>query len=156
MADIKSNYIDGNTPLDTVPALWLNTAALKINQLPTSGIATGITLAYSAMQAADLATAQLEGPINTQSANYTLVVADADGPVHFTKGTAGTVTIPSGVFSVGQGNRIVQAGAGQLTIVQGAGTTLNTADTLLTRKQWSSVYWHCYAANTFLLIGDMQ
>jgi len=88
--------------------------------------------------------------------NYTLVLGDRDKILLLSNGTtAGTVTIPSGVFSVGSVLTIVQTNTGQLTITA-SGTTLNSAENKLKLNgQYASCQLICTAANTFLVIGNL-
>jgi hypothetical protein len=90
------------------------------------------------------------------SNNYTLVVGDAAKIVLASNGsTAGTVTIPSGIFSVGQVLTIVQTGSGQLTLTA-SGTTINSqGGKLKLNGQYASCQLICTASNTFLAIGNL-
>lgn len=86
--------------------------------------------------------AQASAYVNTQTDSYTLVLADAGGRVHMNKSTANNLTVPPNsdvAFPVGTEIEIKQIGAGQTTIVAGAGVTLRNADTALKiEKQWCS------------------
>lgn len=124
---------------------WTNRTMVQLKA--DLGIATDIANAVAAAQ---------QTVINTQTDNYTLVASDANKAVHMNKATAVNATINAGVHAVGDTGEIVQVGAGQVTVVQGTSVTINKSDSLKTRKQWSSVYWHCYATNTFLLTGDQE
>ena len=88
--------------------------------------------------------------------NYTLVAGDVAKIVLASNGsTAGTVTVPSGVFSVGQVLTIVQTGTGQLTLTP-SGTTLNSQGSKLKLNgQYASCQLICTASNTFLVIGNL-
>jgi hypothetical protein len=90
------------------------------------------------------------------SNNYTLVSGDVNKIVLASNGsTAGTVTIPSGVFSAGQVLTIVQTGSGQLTLTA-SGTTLNSQGSKLKLNgQYASCQLICTASNTFLVIGNL-
>jgi len=90
------------------------------------------------------------------SNNYTLVSGDKDKILLLSNGiTAGTVTIPSGVFSVGTVLTIVQTNTGQLTLTA-SGTTLNSAENKLKLNgQYASCQLICTATNTFLVLGNL-
>lgn len=90
------------------------------------------------------------------SNNYTLVSGDKDKIVLASNGsTAGTVTVPSGVFAVGSVITVVQTGSGQLTLTQN-GTTLNSqGNKLKLNGQWASCQLICTSSNTFLVIGSL-
>ena len=70
-------------------------------------------------------------PINTQtSTNYTLQGSDCSEPETFVlmnNSSNNTVTVNSGVFAAGCLINVIQIGAGQTTILAGAGVTLNSA-----------------------------
>ena len=90
------------------------------------------------------------------SNNYTLVAGDKDKIILASNSTtAGTVTIPSGVFAVGSVITIVQTGSGQLTLTA-SGTTINSnGSKLKLNGQYASCQLICTASNTFLAIGNL-
>jgi hypothetical protein len=95
--------------------------------------------------------------VNAQTGTtYTLVGSDANKLVTATNsGSTITVTIPAGVFSVGQSVNITQLGAAQV-IFQGDGTsTVYSTPGVKLRAQYSVASVACIATNTFLLIGDL-
>ena len=90
------------------------------------------------------------------SNNYTLIAGDKDKILLASNSsTAGTVTVPSGVFAVGSVITIVQTGTGQLTLTA-SGTTLNSQGSKLKLNgQYASCQLICTASNTFLAIGNL-
>lgn len=90
------------------------------------------------------------------SNNYTLVSGDKDKIVLASNSTtAGTVTVPSGVFAVGSVITLVQTGTGQLTLTP-SGTTINSqGGKLKFTGQYASCQLICTASNTFLAIGNL-
>jgi hypothetical protein len=90
------------------------------------------------------------------SNNYTLIAGDKDKVLLASNSTtAGTVTIPSGVFAVGSVITIVQTGTGQLTLTA-SGTTINSnGSKLKLNGQYASCQLICTASNTFLAIGNL-
>ena len=90
------------------------------------------------------------------SNNYTLVAGDKDKIILASNSTtAGTVTIPSGVFATGSVITIVQTGTGQLTLTA-SGTTINSnGGKLKLNGQYASCQLICTASNTFLAIGNL-
>ena len=91
--------------------------------------------------------------INTQTDNYTLVASDKTKLVRMNKGTAVNLTVPPDTFNVGDVVSAVQSGAGQVTLVAGAGVTLNSAAGLKTASQYSVVELLMVSANTWLVYG---
>jgi len=94
--------------------------------------------------------------VNAQTGTtYTLVASDANKLVTATNSGTITITIPAGVFSVGQSVNITQLGVGQV-IFQGDGTsTVYSTPGLKLRAQYSVASVACIATNTFLLVGDL-
>jgi len=92
---------------------------------------------------------------------YTLVAADKDKLVTTSNGAAITVTIPTGVFTVGQSINIQSIGVGLTTISGGAVTITSTgAGTLgnapILRARFSAATIICTAAGVFTVIGDIS
>lgn len=167
MTAVPTNWVDGTG--QSVNAAYLNNLGTEVNGkyvkpgtgIPssdmTAAVVTSLGKADTAMQATDIAAAQLV-TINPQTADYTLVLTDANKAVELTKATAGTVTVPpnsSVTFPVGTVIEVVQTGAGQVSIVAGAGVTINNASSLSSRAQWSSLGLRKRATDTWLLTGDM-
>jgi hypothetical protein len=90
------------------------------------------------------------------SNNYTLIAGDKDKILLASNSTtAGTVTIPSGIFATGSIITIVQTGTGQLTLTA-SGTTINSqGGKLKLNGQYASCQLICTASNTFLAIGNL-
>jgi len=98
--------------------------------------------------------------INTQTGTtYTLVSGDVNDLVTLSNASAITLTVPPLVFSANDVINIAQYGAGQVTLAQGAGVTINSTGATATapklRAQWSSASIVCTASNTFLVVGDI-
>lgn len=94
--------------------------------------------------------------LNAQTGTtYTVVSSDANKLVTLNNASAITVTLPNGVFTVGQQMSFLQLGAGQVTF-QGDGTsTIVSNPGVKTRAQYSIATAICIATNTFLLTGDI-
>lgn len=96
---------------------------------------------------------------NAQTASYTLALTDANHAVDVTSASATNVTVPPNstiAFPIGTVIEVAQLGAGQVTIVAGAGVTIQSAGTLVkTRAQYSAVSLRKRATDTWLLAGDL-
>jgi len=121
---------------------------------------TGPTGSTGAAGATGASGTNLAG-FNTQTGTtYTLVIGDKDKLVTLNNASAITLTVPPSVFSANDIVNIAQFGAGQVTLSQGAGVTINsngattTAPKLRTNKSSASII--CTASNTFLVIGDIS
>jgi hypothetical protein len=83
--------------------------------------------------------------------------ADLAGDViiRMTNGSANTVTINTGLTALGLVT-IIQYGAGQTTIVQGGGTTLNSANSYLKLNvQYSSITLIPIGSDEYTVVGDL-
>lgn len=96
--------------------------------------------------------------INTQSAAYTIVVADAGYLLKMTNAAAAVITIPTNLvaaFAVGQRVDILQYGAGQITVSPDASVTLRATPTAKLRAQYSTASLIKIATDEWLLVGDL-
>jgi hypothetical protein len=93
--------------------------------------------------------------LSVKVANYIAVDADFDGnkSINMDMGGPNTVTINTGLTPV-EPVTILQIGAGQTTIVAGAGITIRTALGLKIRARYSAVTLIPLSATEFLLAGD--
>lgn len=106
----------------------------------------------SAVAAAQLTT------VNAQTAAYTLALADANKAVEITSATAVSVTVPPSstiAFPIGTTIDIAQCGAGAVTLAPGAGVTLRTPASLVSRAQWSTLSIRKRATDEWIVTGDM-
>lgn len=96
---------------------------------------------------------------NVQTVSYTATVADCDTPIEMNSATAVNLTIPPNAqpgFQKGNVLEVVQVGAGQVTLVPGAGVTLQAPGGLLkTRVQYSKVTLRQRASNVWVVSGDL-
>lgn len=92
-------------------------------------------------------------PQNAQAAPYTLVASDAGKHIY----ASGNVTVPTAVFSVGDAVTVMNSTTGNISIVQGASTTLRQAGTANTGNrtlaQFGVCTILCFAANSFVISG---
>lgn len=93
-------------------------------------------------------------PANSRSASYTLVVSDAGKHINI---TTGGVTVPSGLFAVGDAISIYNNSSSSQTIVQGDSVTLRNAGTTGTGNRTLAAYGLatvlCVGANEFVIAG---
>lgn len=94
----------------------------------------------------------------TQTANYTLVLADAGTRIRMNLAGANTLTIPphsSVPMPVGVFVEVCQVGLGQCTATAGAGVTTNSATTTTkTRAQWSVISLYQESIDVWIVSGD--
>jgi hypothetical protein len=93
-------------------------------------------------------------PANSQTSAYSLVVGDAGKHISI---TTGGVTVPSGVFAIGDAVSIYNNSGSTQTITQGGSVTLRQAGTgntgNRTLAQYGVVTILCVASNTFAITG---
>lgn len=99
----------------------------------------------------------------TKTATGTLALTDAGKVVEMNVATNHNLTIPpnSGIglvpFPIGTQILVIQVGAGQTTLVAGAGVTLNAkSSNLKITGQWSAVTLIKRATDTWVAIGDLS
>jgi len=93
--------------------------------------------------------------INTQTASYTLVLADANKLVRMNVASANNLTIPpnsSVAFGVGTVLYVEQMGAGTTTVVAGSGVTINTT-ALKTPYQYGTITLIQVSADVWNVLG---
>ena len=94
----------------------------------------------------------------TSSASYTLLLTDGGKLVEMTSASANNLTIPlnaSAAFAIGTSIFVLQAGAGQTTIVATAGVTINSFIGLKIIGQWSGCTLIKRGTNTWVAIGGL-
>ncbi|MCU1676111.1 MAG: hypothetical protein JWM93_869, partial [Frankiales bacterium] len=134
-------------------------------QTPATNNTRAANTAYVDAAVAVEAAARVLVPTNTQTASYTLVLADAGKAVEMNLGTATVVTIPpnsSVAFPVGTVIELARLGAGTVTITPGAGVTIpnrlevaGTTSRTLT-SQYSTASIRQRATNVWVLAGDIS
>jgi hypothetical protein len=93
---------------------------------------------------------------NRQTASYTLVLSDADKLVEMNVATANNLTVPASVFSAGTQILLAQYGAGQTTIVAGAGVTIRSNGAKLKlNAQYSGATLVFLSGSEAYLFGDI-
>jgi hypothetical protein len=96
----------------------------------------------------------------TPTASYTLLLSDAGKLVQTNVASANNLTIPpnsSAAFPVGTQILVVQVGAGQTTLVAGAGVTINSKDgNLNLSAQWCGVTLIKRATDVWVALGDLS
>jgi hypothetical protein len=97
--------------------------------------------------------------IDQKTASYTLsALTERDSIIEISNASATTLTIPlnsSVAYPVGTTIDVIQTGAGQVTIGNAVGVTVNATPGLKLRTQWSSATLLKRATNTWLVYGDL-
>ena len=106
---------------------------------------------------APAASTSLNLTLNPQTGTaYTVTSTDVNKLVTLNNSSTITVTVPNGVFTVGQQVHLQAIGAGQVTVSSDGTTTITSTPGLKLRAQYSAATLICTGTNTFTLIGDLS
>jgi len=124
------------------------------------GVTTGTDSGLSGGATSGTVTLRLKLEFDAETGTtYTLIAANLNQLVTLNNASAITLTVPPSVFSAGDVINIAQIGAGQVTLSQGAGVTINSTGATATapklRARYSAASIICTASNTFLVVGDI-
>ena len=117
---------------------------------------TNKTIDYAANTITNLPTVSLNLTLNAKTGSYTLLSSDANKLVTVTSASASTITIPNGVFTVGQQVHVTSLGDGLVTIDSDGTTVLRFTPGTVLRTKYSAATIICIATNTFLIVGDLS
>ena len=124
-----------------------------------NGAGAGNTQDLTASQVRTILSAD-QVAINAQTgATYTFILTDAGKYVRGNRGTAQTFTVPpnsSVAYATGSKLHVRQAGAGQITLAEGSGVTINTPETLLIAKQHGTVTLVKVGTDEWDLMGNLE
>lgn len=93
--------------------------------------------------------------INAKTGSYTLLSSDVNKLVTVNSSSSATITVPNGVFSVGEQVNVASLGTGTVTIDSDGTSVLYATPGTILRAQYSSATIICIATNTFLIVGDL-
>ena len=122
---INLSSILGSGNINVAPASGINATAIASGSVDNTEFEylNGVTSAIQTQ--IDSKTNKLI-TANRQAASYTLVLSDADKLVEMNVASANDLTVPASTFSTGTQILLSQYGAGQTTIVAGAGMTIRS------------------------------
>ena len=144
-------------------SLWYYTGSAWVASGATGdieGITTGTNSGLSGGVTSGTAVLRLKLEFDAETGTtYTLVAGNLNQLVTLNNASPITLTVPPSVFSAGDVINIAQIGAGQVTLAQGAGVTINSTGATATapklRARYSAASIICTASNTFLVVGDI-
>lgn len=168
-APLASPTLTG-TPAAPTASANTNTTQVATTAFVMTEVGDYLTTATAASTYSPLASPTFTGTVNaaalvaplafnTQTASYTLVLADAGKAVLMNVGSANNLTIPpnsSVAFDVGTQIIVTMIGAGVTTIVDGSGVTTNSKDNAAALDgQFTSVSLVKTATDTWLVTGAL-
>jgi hypothetical protein len=146
----KTVNLSSNTLTGTIAQF--NTA---LSDADFATLAGSETLTNKVITAPTISTPVVTIAINAQTVAYTLTATDKNKLVTINSATTANVTVPSGVFSVGDVVYVARIGAGACAFTA-SGTTLNGTPGLNLRAQYSTGAIICTASNSFIVVGDLS
>jgi prophage DNA circulation protein len=164
---MAKQVIDIGSQVDDEAADSVRDSFNKVNDNFTE-LYTGLETAESDINTAEQNISTLQGDVNAleiveenpQIVSYTLVLTDNLKLVTVTNANACTLTVPPNSqvsFPVGAVIAVCQGGAGVLTIVEGSGVTINSADSAKKLTgQWATASLIKTATDTWLLSGSIS
>ena len=159
------NFDAGAINTEDIANSAITEAKIASASVTTSKIASSVTLTTPNIGAATgtslVATGQVTDStsINSQTGNYTLVLADAGKFITVNSASTSTITIPlnsSVGFSLGTKIVIARIGAGNVPIAGAVGVTVNATPGLNLRAQYSAATCIQISLNNWLVLGDLS
>ena len=119
-------------------------------------VLTSDSTATKGVKWAPAPTTSLNLTLNAKTGSYTLLSSDINKLVTVNSASASTITVPNGVFTVGQQINVSSLGNGLVTIDSDGTTVLRYAVGSILRTKYSTATIICIATNEFLLVGDLS
>jgi len=133
--------------------------ASSADQVSFDGSVSGLSSTNVQQAIDEVASRITPAVITTADASFTPTASDSNTVFRFTSPSAVSVTLPddsSVNFPVGSVIQFRQAGDGKVTISPGAGVTLNSAETMSSRKKGSTIAAMKVASNEWDVTGDLE
>jgi len=145
----SNGYILTADSTQTAGIKWAAAAA----EIPSQ---TGNSGEYLTTDGSALSWSPINIAINAKTDNYTLIASDAGKMITMTTSSNKTITVPNGIFAVGQQIAIAGLGTGSVLIDSDGTSVIYATPGYNLRTQYSTAALVCIASNTFLLLGDLS
>lgn len=161
MSSDDLNYFNTTSPASLALAkgsITVATAEQAVAGLPVGTndyVLTADSAQTTGVKWAAVPTVSLNLTLNAKTGSYTLLSTDVNKLVTVDSASSATITIPNGVFAVGNQINVAALGAGLVTIDSDGTTVLRATPGTILRAQYSSATIICIATNTFLIVGDL-
>jgi hypothetical protein len=139
--------------------MYVATASGTVTNLPAGTndyVLTADSSQTKGLKWAPAPTTSLNLTLNAKTGSYTLIASDVNKLVTVNSASAATITIPNGVFTVGQQINVTALGDGLVTIDSDGTTVLDATPGTVLRTKYSTATIICIATNTFLIVGDLS
>ena len=156
------NYFNTTSPATLSTAkgdIVVATGSQAVDNLPVG--ANGYALFADSTQTmgvkwAAIPTVSLDLTLNAKTGSYSLLASDVNKLVTVNSASSATITVPNGVFTVGQQINVAALGDGLVTIDSDGTTVLYATPGTVLRTKYSVATIICVATNTFLITGDLS
>jgi hypothetical protein len=141
----------------TVNATTLQQSGVEVVTTTGTQTITNKTLSSPTINTATINSSNLRlAGVDQKTSNYTLVASDANKLINVNSSSNLIITVPSGIFSVGDVIYLTRSGTGAVTITA-SGTTITSPESKLSlRVQYSSAAIICTSSNAFRIVGDLS
>lgn len=159
------NFVNGLSAGTNFDSGAIGSAVIASGAITSAKIQSSVSLTTPILGVATATSITVSGNVvyhldtSAQTTSYTLSLSDDGKLVEISSATGVNLTVPpnsSVPFPIGTQITVLQTGAGQITVVQGAGVTVNANPGLKIRTQWTAGTLIKRATDSWVLVGDLS